>query len=236
MLSRLGDEIRAAREKRSMSLKDLARRAGLAEKMLLDVESGKRIISDEQAGRIMKVLGVRDVATDQEAEVSTVSSPQTIRIPATRTLPPTAPRRDETPVNEAWESALTTILQRVPIYDTAMQELGYRMLALTNGKIEGAPRDRVFYLQAPDNALSGFRMMTGDLLLMLPVKEMPAEGIVLCKMAGQTLLRKAKKLSDGQVQLSVYDRAGGGLLQHTTVPRAQLQPLAIAKRVEFTLG
>ena len=229
-MSRLGDDIRAAREKRGMSTKELAKKAGVAEKMLQDVETGRRIPSDDQAGRFMKILGVGGSVADQEAEVA-AAPVQTIRPVKPRPQPAlTVP---QTPVNEVWESALTTILQRVPILDANLQETGFRMVPLENGKVAGVQRDKVFFWQVPDNTLSGFRIQADDLALMTYVKEMPQDGFVLVKWDGVHLLRKLKRQPDGRVQLSQYDRASNGLLKHDTVERAALQPVAICQRVEF---
>ena len=66
-MSRLGDTIRAGRIKNKMTEKALAKKCGLAESFIKDVESGRKIVSDEQAQRILKVLGVvNPVSTELE--------------------------------------------------------------------------------------------------------------------------------------------------------------------------
>ena len=66
-MSRLGDTIQKARIKAKMTEKALGRKCGLAESFIKDVESGRRIVSDEQAQRILKVLGVANpVSTELE--------------------------------------------------------------------------------------------------------------------------------------------------------------------------
>jgi len=231
-MSRLGEQILAARTKRGMSTKELAKKAGVAEKMLLEVETGRRIPSDDQASRFLKILGVNATVADQEetepAPVQTIKPVRPKPAPSTKSAPV-----NDTPVNTAWETALTTILQRVPILDATMQETGYRMMPLENGKVVGVQRDKVFYWEVPDNTLSGYRIMAGDLVLMTHVKEMPQEGFVLVTVEGVRLLRKLKRQQDGRVQLSQYDRSSGGLLQNQLVERAKINPVAIAQRVEF---
>ena len=53
-MSRLGDTIRAARLKAKLSEKALGRKCGLAESYIKDLESGRKIVSDEQAQRDRK--------------------------------------------------------------------------------------------------------------------------------------------------------------------------------------
>ena len=66
-MSRLGDTIQKARIKARMTEKALGRKCGLAESFIKDVESGRKIVSDEQAQRILKVLGVANpVSTELE--------------------------------------------------------------------------------------------------------------------------------------------------------------------------
>ena len=66
-MSRLGDTIRAARAKSGLGEKQLAKKCGMAESVIRDIEAGRRIVSDDQARRILKVLGVESpVSTELE--------------------------------------------------------------------------------------------------------------------------------------------------------------------------
>ena len=58
-MSRLGETIRAARVKAKMTEKALAKKCGLAESVIKDIESGRRIASERQTQQILKVLGVQ---------------------------------------------------------------------------------------------------------------------------------------------------------------------------------
>ena len=56
-MSRLGDTIKQERLRAGWSHKQLAKKSGVSEKFLMEVEAGTRIIADTQATRILKVLG-----------------------------------------------------------------------------------------------------------------------------------------------------------------------------------
>ena len=58
-MSRLGDLIKLERTRRGLSAKQVAKKCGVAEKYLLDVEQGTRIIADDQARRILKSMGMQ---------------------------------------------------------------------------------------------------------------------------------------------------------------------------------
>jgi transcriptional regulator with XRE-family HTH domain len=67
-MSRLGDAIRKARLAKKMTEKQLGRKCGMAENVIKDIESGRRIIADDQAQRILKLLGA-DTGLSTELDV-----------------------------------------------------------------------------------------------------------------------------------------------------------------------
>ena len=68
-MSRLGETIRAARIASGMSEKQLGRKCGMAENVIKAIEMGTRIVSDDQARRILKLLG-KDSPVSTELEVA----------------------------------------------------------------------------------------------------------------------------------------------------------------------
>ena len=59
-MSRLGDMIRSQRIKYNMTAKQLARKCGVSEAFVLEIESGKRIANDIIATRMLKAMGPVD--------------------------------------------------------------------------------------------------------------------------------------------------------------------------------
>ena len=91
-MSRLGETIRAARLKKGLTPKALGKKCGVAESFINDVEMGTRIVSDDQAQRILKVLGVEnpistelEVAAEPEVELRPRPRPY---VPRCRPVPP----------------------------------------------------------------------------------------------------------------------------------------------------
>ena len=58
-MSRLGDLIRLERTRQKLTYKQVARKCGVSEKYLEEVESGRRIIQDDQARRILRSMGMQ---------------------------------------------------------------------------------------------------------------------------------------------------------------------------------
>ena len=58
-MSRLGDLIRLERTRQGLTYKQVARKCGVSDKYLMEVEAGTRIIADDQARRILKTMGMK---------------------------------------------------------------------------------------------------------------------------------------------------------------------------------
>ena len=106
-----------------------------------------------------------------------------------------------------WLDALSGVLKHVPVYNAVMKEVGHRLLPITNGKIEGASPDKVFYFMAPDNDLRGFRVQRGDLVLVVPAQAAVDGAIMLLQTPQGRVLRKVKRLNDYQAMLQRYDES-----------------------------
>ena len=59
-MSRLGDLIRLERTRQGLTYKQVARKCGVSDKYLMEVEAGTRIIADDQARRILKTMGLQE--------------------------------------------------------------------------------------------------------------------------------------------------------------------------------
>ena len=97
------------------------------------------------------------------------------------------------------------MLRRVPVYNAAMKEVGSRLLPVENGKILGAPPEKVFYYMAPDDSLRGFRVRRGDLVLILPQTMSEDGALMLLDTGCGKVLRMIKEMPRFQVMLQIYD-------------------------------
>ncbi|MBQ9943871.1 MAG: helix-turn-helix domain-containing protein [Clostridia bacterium] len=212
-MSRLGDLIRLERTRQGMTHKQVARKCGVSDKYLMEVEAGTRIIQDEQARRILKVMGLTqqteaDFSLDDIAATVDLQSavPQLTRAVEKKEKQPVAEAKADPGVSGSiWLDALAGVLKHVPIYNAVMKEVGHRLLPITNGKIEGANPDKVFYFMAPDNDLRGFRVQRGDLVLVVPAQAAVDGAIMLLQTPQGRVLRKVKRVNDYQAMLQKYD-------------------------------
>lgn len=222
-MSRLGDLIKLERTRRGLSAKQVAKKNGVSEKYLLEVELGTKIIADDQARRILKSMGLQQqteadfslediaatvdlqTATDEMARAQQTMRRKTEIVRQRPEAEKVASTEDKGVTGSIWLDALADVLKRVPIYNAVMKEVGHRLLPVEKGKVEGAAPDKVFYFMAPDNDMRGFRIMRGDLVLVVPAAA-PVDGaIMLIQTPVGRMLRMVKKLDNFKVLLQRYD-------------------------------
>lgn len=210
-MSRMGDTIRASRVKYGLTEKQLAKKTGLAESFVKEVELGKRIPSDDQARRMLKACGV----TQEDTSPETVIEPETPLRPRPRpyTLPQ-AVKKEEAPEteapaqgsNEAWLDALGGVVKRVPVMDDNALVIDHVLFPVTGGRIEGGQADKVVLFRVQDESLAGFAIHAGDLMLTVPEKQPVDDAFMLLAYHGRHCVRRIKKLEGSKLMLQSYDR------------------------------
>ena len=229
-MSRLGETIRKARAAAKMTEKALAKKCGMTENVIKDIEGGRRIASDAQAQLILKILGVKNPVS---AELEVASEPEVKIRPKPRpyVLPES---QEETPAREssdAWLDALSGVVKRVPVMDDAGLVIDHVPVPIIGGRIEGGAPDKVFFYRCPDDSLRGFRIHAGDLLLCVPAQKVEDGAISLFSLDGRRVARKANKLDGNRVLLQSYDREFAG----ETAELKNLTILGRCVRLEKTL-
>ena len=218
-MSRLGDLIRLERTRQKMTHKQVARKCGVSEKYLQEVEAGTRIIADDQARRILKSIGMSqqnesdftldDIAStvDLQSAVPKIEKAAAVKTPAAKKQEAQAEDvvTDPGTAGSIWIDALSSVLRHVPVYNAVMKEIDHRLVPVSNGRIEGADPAKVFYFVAPDNDMRGFRVQRGDYLLVVPAQS-PVDGaIMLVQTPLGRVLRKIKCLERFQIMLQRFD-------------------------------
>lgn len=206
-MSRLGDAIRRARLGAKLTEKQLGKKCGMAESVIKDIESGKRIVSDDQAQRILKLLGADNpVSTELEVaaepEVKLRPRPRAYIVPADV---PEPQRKAADEATDAWLDALGGVVRRVPVMDEDGVVIDHVLTPIVGGKIEGGVPDKVLYFRVSDDSLRGFRVHPGDLLLTVPENRAQDGALMLIEHRGKRIVRKIQKLDGLRVQLQSYD-------------------------------
>jgi transcriptional regulator with XRE-family HTH domain len=193
-MSRIGDRIKTARISKNVSLKELGRKCGVSQSYISDVESGKRIINDALIKRISSILDINlneAMLEDEEPSFDAEVSDQ-------NTEPEGA--------NIEWQSALSSIIKDVPVYDINMDKvLEYKHLPIVGNKIEGHNPDRLVYIKVPDNSMRGFRLRKDDLVMIALNHEFLGERLYFIEEDRAREIRHIKKLDGNNILISSQD-------------------------------
>ena len=119
----------------------------------------------------------------------------------------------------------------MPVTDENSTVIDHVLVPVVGGKIEGGAPDKVFYFRCPDDALRGYRIHAGDLLLCVPAQKVEDGAISLFLLDGKRAARKANKLDGNRVHLQSYDRE----FASQTLPAAQARVLARCVKLERRL-
>ena len=115
-MSRVGENIKQAREKSGMTVKALAKKLGVAEKYLNEVEMGRKVASEGLIDKAAKVLN---------ADLNDISMVVTdeVLMEEKRTLKEIPKKNNES--SELWTDAFSSVLRSVPIYNYSLSNKIY---------------------------------------------------------------------------------------------------------------
>ncbi|HFD8691406.1 TPA: S24 family peptidase [Clostridium perfringens] len=223
-MSRVGERIKEAREKSGMTQKALAKKLGVAEKFVNEVETGRKIINESLISKVSKVLNtdlndINMVVTDEELQKE---------LKAEKQVRQTKPAE----VNEVWNQAFGSVLKNVPIYDYSLTQVkGYKQLATASNKIDGHIANKVFYLRIENNDMTGYRIQENDLALCYSIKEIENNSICLVEFNGKRVIRQIKKLDNVKALLI----SNNGSMRTETANIKEIKAIAKLYRIEFDL-
>ena len=224
-MSRLGDTIKAARIGAGLSEKTLGKKSGFSESFIREIEMGTRIISDEQAQRVLKLLGVKnpistelEVAAEPPVQLRPKPRPYIMPVEHAPEVPApavsvayTTATPEEALASDAWLDALSGIVKRVPVMGDDGLVIDHVPVPIVTGKIEGGQPDKVLFYRCPDDSLRGYRVHAGDLLLTIPATAIEDDQIMLVQHRGKRIARKLVKQDGAKVLMQSFDREYEGI-------------------------
>lgn len=222
-MSRVGENIKQAREKSGMTAKALAKKLGVAEKYILEVEMGRRVVNESFIDRAAKVL---------KADLNDISMVVTDEalMEEKKTFREVTKKKNEN--SEVWTDAFSSVLRSIPIYDYSLSnKKGSKELPVHSNKIENYPQDKVFYLEIEDDEMNGFRMLKGDIAFAHSVKEVSNNGFFLIDYKGKRKIRQVKVLGNSKVLLV----SNAGSLLTETMEVKEINVIAKLERIEIKL-
>lgn len=222
-MSRIGSEICRLRKEAGLTQKQLGKMVGVSEKFIDEVESGRRVMSSDLINRVAKALRQEAGRLDlfDESEVRSRPEPEK-----------NVKKVIEKPVREIWTDALAGVLMTVPVYGYDLENsTSSRQLPIIDNKVEGHQKDKVLYIKAEDDSMSGFRIMKGDLALAFRTSEAESDAICLVEHKGARMIRQIKRLDQDRLLLV----GNSGRLTTETVSKKEIKILARLIRLEIAL-
>ena len=226
-MSRVGEKIKEARLKSGMSQKLLAKKLGVAEKFINEIEMGRRVAQESLIDKASKILNadfndVSMVVTD-EALIEERKAMSDVKNKSSK---------GNIEKDEVWTNAFSSVLKNVPILDYSLKNnKGFKELPIHSNKVDGYSQDKVLYLEIQDDEMSGFRMLKGDLAFATLVKEVSNNGIFLVEYKGRRAIRQIKNLGNSKVLLV----SNAGSLLTETMNLNEISVLAKLDRIEIKL-
>jgi len=224
-MSRVGEKIKNTRMGIGMSQKQLAKKLGVAESFVNEVEAGRKIINQDLIDRVSKVLGkdINDISLSFEDQVFKEEKEK-------KQLNVQKDKPEK--VNDVWNEAFASVIKSIPIYNYCFTKvIGTKQLPLLNNKIEGHNQDKVLYLEIEDDDMIGFRIAKGDLAFAQLTNEFYNNSISLIQYGDNRIIRQLKKL-DSNKALIISNK---GIVKTETVEIKDLKVVAKLERIEVIL-
>ncbi|KZL93094.1 helix-turn-helix transcriptional regulator [Clostridium magnum] len=222
-MSRVGENIKNTRTGLGMSQKQLAKKLGVAERFINEVETGRKIANQSLIDRLSKVLGkdINDITMSFEEEVYREEKTQKFSA---------EPKKES--VKDVWSEAFGSVLKNVPVYRYDLNKaILWKQLPLINNKVEGYAQDKVLYLQIEDDDMIGFRIGHGDLGFAHVTHEIENNTICLIEYNNGRAVRQIRKLDNNKLLL-ISNR---GSIRTETVDSKEIKVLAKLDRIEIKL-
>ncbi|WP_392485987.1 S24 family peptidase [Haloimpatiens sp. FM7315] len=224
-MSRIGEKIQQIRNQKGISAKELSKKLGVAEKFVVEVELGRKVMNEVLIEKVSKILGenlndltlnyVEDKNEDKVEAMHKKFHPN-----------------EKNAMSEEWTDALSSILKPVPVYDYSLKKvLEKRKLPVFSNKIEGYNQDKVLFLFIEDDDMSGFRISKGDIAFGHKISEIENDSFCLIEYDGQRILRQIKRIDSSRVLL-VSNK--GSVLTKTAEVKS-IKPLVKIEKVEIKL-
>ncbi len=193
-MNRLAEKIQAARLKAKLTEKELAKKSGLSVGYIIQIESGKKIIKEEFADKILKALG-------EKPEQMEYVEPTAAKEPIKKQVKQAVSHVTVKP-NDQWADALAGVIKKYPVHDCQSGKVvEYRELPILGKKIIGHHPDKIAFVRASDNQMEALRIKRNDVVTLVQTTEIQNGQIYVLEKGNQKIIRKIRKESGGRITL-----------------------------------
>ncbi len=210
-MSVIGTNMKNVRTKKNLSIKEVAKKAGVSELLLSDIESGKKIPNTQLINSISKILGVSIDAIEPSYFSSYFEEEQSPQIKKEEEPKHTFKKREESPLtNTTISDALSKAIKKIPVLNKIT--LGkpipndnditdYKLEPTFMNKANNVKGDEFIYFIQNDDSMIGARILKGDLCLIFLTESLLDKDIVLVVYGGKTMIRRYKNIDLNKIIL-----------------------------------
>ena len=230
-MSRIGEKIKDLRINKKISEKELAKKLGVSEKFIVEVESGRRVVTDILMKNFSKALGqnIDDLSLSFEEETFKEEKP--VKVLNTQNNKEKSSGVKE-PTKELWQDAFSPVLKAVPIYGYDLSKAkGYRELPILSNKVEGIAIDKAVYIKIEEDDMLGYRIGKGDLALLAITSEVINDSICLIEYNEKRAIRQIKVIDNKHLLLL----SSKGSAKTETIGTKDVSILGKLHKIEITL-
>jgi len=194
-MNRLAEKIKAARLKAKLTEKELAKKSGLTAGYIIQIESGKKIVKEEFADKILKALGekLEQLEVEEPAKPAVVETRQKPKQQSHVTVKP----------NEQWADALAGVIKKYPVYDCLTNKVvEYRELPILGKKIAGHHPEKIMFVRASNNEMQLLRIHRNDVITVVQTTEVQSGQIYVFEKDNKKQIRKIRKENGNRASLS----------------------------------
>lgn len=186
-MNRLAEKIKTARLKAKLTEKELAKKCGLSVGYIIQIESGKKIIKEEFADKILKSLGEKSERLEDEGAKPKVVEKKPVAKQQTQSYVNVKP-------NDQWADALAGVIKKYPVYDCLSGKVvENKELPVLGKKIEGHHPDKIMFVRASNDNVKRFRICKGDVVTVAMTHEIQNGQLYVIERDKKKMIRMLRK-------------------------------------------
>ncbi|MDF2596843.1 MAG: hypothetical protein K0R69_3184, partial [Clostridia bacterium] len=212
-MSIIGTNIKKIRVKQNLTAKQLAKKCGISETALLEIEDGKKVPTTQLTNLITKGLGVNiDAIEPSYFSDYFEEKPEPKETVQASTSRVTNAKQDtiKSSGSNTISDALSKAVKKIPVIAkiTAGKSIPYDGDIIDNkfepvfqGKNNNVSGEDFIYYMVQDNSMQGARIMKSDLALVFLTDSIRDKDIALFTYKNNTYIRRYKAITDNMVAL-----------------------------------
>lgn len=190
----IAERIRRARIKAKMSEKELGKKCGLSPSYIIQIESGKKIINEANAEKILAVFGEK---IDEDHLYNEEKEEAAKKVVVKKKAPEVKPAIYDIEPNAQWEGAIGNIIRKFPVKDIRTNKVvDEKQLPVLSKKIDGVSWDKLLFVRTSDKSAEKLNIGKDYTVWISKVDAVFDNGIYLVNFEGKDQIKKVRKLGD----------------------------------------